>query len=60
MEISTASSAIPCVLLFVFTIALIGRMKENMEMRKKLLKVKDEKGKRDVTTYMSVAWLDHQ
>ncbi|VDM58853.1 unnamed protein product [Angiostrongylus costaricensis] len=46
--------AIPCVLLFVFTIALIGRMKENMEMRIKLLKVKDDKGKRDVTTYMLV------
>ncbi|VDL72047.1 unnamed protein product [Nippostrongylus brasiliensis] len=46
--------AIPCVLLFWFTIALIGRMKENKEKRKKLLKSRDEKGKRDVTTYMLV------
>ncbi|WKX95082.1 hypothetical protein Q1695_011940 [Nippostrongylus brasiliensis] len=46
--------AIPCVLLFWFTIALIGRMKENKEKRKKLLKSRDDKGKRDVTTYMLV------
>ncbi|EYC01440.1 hypothetical protein Y032_0107g3802 [Ancylostoma ceylanicum] len=46
--------AIPCVLLFWFTIALIGRMKENKEKRTKLLKTRDEKGKRDVTTYMLV------
>ncbi|EPB66577.1 hypothetical protein ANCCEY_14332 [Ancylostoma ceylanicum] len=47
--------AIPCVLLFWFTIALIGRMKENKEKRTKLLKTRDEKGKRDVTTYMWVS-----
>ncbi|KAK6061580.1 hypothetical protein COOONC_00742 [Cooperia oncophora] len=45
----------PCALrLFWFTIALIARMKENKEKRKKLLKSRDDKGKRDVTTYMLV------
>ncbi|VDO66697.1 unnamed protein product [Heligmosomoides polygyrus] len=53
-SIGFSDMAIPCVLLFWFTIALIGRMKENKEKRKKLLKTRDDKGKRDVTTYMLV------
>ncbi|CAI2335744.1 unnamed protein product [Caenorhabditis sp. 36 PRJEB53466] len=44
--------AIPCMLLVTFTIALIGRLRENNEKRKILIKEERAKKRGDFTTYM--------
>ncbi|CAI5441066.1 unnamed protein product [Caenorhabditis angaria] len=43
---------IPCALLFIFTIALIGKLRENNEKRKILIKEERARRRGDLTTYM--------
>lgn len=43
---------VPCILLFWFTVALIGKLRQNRKKRKQLLKEDKQRRRSDVTTVM--------